>query len=457
MTSPTVTAPTSLSYEVKRTLWLAGPLVVGQLTNFGMNFVDTVMAGRLGTVDLGAIAIGSSIWAAGFLFVLGVLLAVSAAVSRLDGAGELKKVGAFVRQALWLALALSMALYIYARSGEWVMETMAVDSAVAGLAMDYLRAISWGAPALILMLVLRFFSEGTGKTGPTMYVGMLGILCNIPLNAVLMFGLLGFPRLGAVGAGWATAIVFWLQFFAFVIWIYRRDHYQKYGVFSQFQGPDRREISALVRLGLPIGVMVFLEGGMFVASALLIGTLGALPVAAHQVAMNYAGLVFMVPVGLAGAITVRVGNALGREDPSGARRAGRVGIGLAMVFAVISASIIFAFPEAIVHLYTQEPDVVELAVSLIFFAALFQIADGLQVAAAGALRGYKDTQRPMIYSVIAYWLVGMVVGTYLTFAQGMGPRGMWFGIIAGLSVAAVLLGGRFLKLSKLSIEQTPKP
>lgn len=445
----------TLGHEIKRTLYLAGPLIVGQLTNFGMNFVDTVMAGRLGTVDLGAIAVGSSVWAAGFLFVLGVLLAVSAAVSRLDGAGEREKVGAFIQQALWLGMALAIGLWAFARSGEWVMNTMEVEPSVASLAMDYLRAISWGAPALVGMLVLRFFSEGTGKTGPTMYVGMLGIACNIPLNALLMFGLLGFPKMGAVGAGWATAIVFWLQFFAFAVWVTKRAHYQKYGLLKKIHGPDKREIMALVKLGLPIGVMVALEGGLFVASALLIGTLGAVPVAAHQVAMNYAGLVFMVPVGLAGAITVRVGNALGRGDAIAARRAGRIGIGLALGFAVISASVILLIPEWIVGMYTQVPEVAELAVSLLFFAALFQIADGLQVSAAGALRGYKDTQRPMIYSVIAYWLVGMSLGAYLTFGQGMGPKGMWMGIIAGLCVAAFLLGGRFIRLSQHTIELKP--
>ncbi len=452
--APTIVRPEqpTLGHEIKRTLYLAGPLIVGQLTNFGMNFVDTVMAGRLGTVDLGAIAVGSSVWAAGFLFVLGVLLAVSAAVSRLDGAGEREKVGAFIQQALWLGLVLAIGLWAFARSGEWVMTTMEVEPRVASLAMDYLRAISWGAPALVGMLVLRFFSEGTGKTGPTMYVGMLGIACNIPLNALLMFGLLGFPKMGAVGAGWATAIVFWLQFFAFVLWVTQRAHYQKYGLLRKFQGPDKREIMALVKLGLPIGIMVALEGGLFVASALLIGTLGAVPVAAHQVAMNYAGLVFMVPVGLAGAITVRVGNALGRGDAIGARRAGRIGIGLALGFAVISASVILLIPEWIVGMYTQVPEVADLAVSLLFFAALFQIADGLQVAAAGTLRGYKDTQRPMIYSVIAYWLVGMSLGAYLTFGQGLGPKGMWMGIIAGLCVAAILLGGRFINLSRQTIE-----
>ncbi|MCH8478647.1 MAG: MATE family efflux transporter, partial [Wenzhouxiangella sp.] len=213
-----MSAPT-LGHEIKRTLVLAGPLVIGQITNFGMNFVDTVMAGRIGTVDLGAIAVGSSIWAAGFLFVLGVLLAVSATVSQLDGAGRSHQAGEFTRQALWLALGLAMVLFLVARSADWVMGWLGVEPAVAELAAAYLRAISWGAPALCLMMTLRFFSEGVGYTRPTMYIGFLGIALNIPLNYALMFGNFGMPALGAVGAGWATAIVFWMQFLALASWI----------------------------------------------------------------------------------------------------------------------------------------------------------------------------------------------------------------------------------------------
>jgi multidrug resistance protein, MATE family len=439
---------TGLSHEIKRTLILAGPLVIGQLTNFGMNFVDTVMAGRLGTVDLGAIAVGSSIWAAGFLFVLGVLLAVSATVSQLDGAGRRKQVGEFTRQALWLSLFLALGLFWLVRGAGWVMDVLEVDPDVAGLSMGYLRAISWGAPALCAMMVLRFFSEGTGYTRPTMYVGLLGVACNIPLNYVLMFGKLGFPAMGAVGCGWATAIVFWLQLLVLAGWIAWRPRYRPFALYQRFSRPDSREIMALLKLGLPIGIMVFLEGGLFVGSALLIGTLGALPVAAHQVAMNFAGLMFMVPVGLSGAITVRVGNAIGRGDPLGARRAGQVGMGIALSFGLFSAAFILLFPELIVALYTSEPEVAQLAVSLLFFAAIFQLADCLQVSAAGALRGLKDTRIPMVYSVIAYWLIGLSLGWYLTFRLQWGPAGMWVGIIVGLSVAAVLLGGRFVRISR---------
>ncbi len=437
-----------LGHEIRRTLILAGPLVVGQLTNFGMNFVDTVMAGRLGALDLGAIAVGSSIWAAGFLFVLGVLLAVSATVSQLDGAGRRKQAGEFTRQALWLSLALALMLFIAVRSSGALMGWIGVDEEVASLSLRYLQAISWGAPALCALLVLRFFSEGTGYTRPTMYIGVLGILVNIPLNYVLMFGKLGMPALGAVGCGWATAIVFWLQLLALAVWIGWRPRYRPYALYERLSWPNRMEIAALLKLGLPIGVMIFLEGGLFVGTALLIGTLGPLPVAAHQVAMNYAGLMYMVPVGLAGAITVRVGNAIGRGDPEGARRAGQVGMGIALVFGMISATIMLLFPQWIVAMYTSDSEVVSLAVSLLFLAAIFQLADALQGSAAGALRGLKDSRIPMIYCVIAYWVIGLPLGGYLTFRADLGPAGMWIGIIVGLTLAALMLSTRFQRISQ---------
>jgi MATE family multidrug resistance protein len=446
-----------LGYEVRRTLVLAAPLIIGQLTNFGMNFVDTVMAGRIGKVDLGAIAVGSSIWAAGFLFTLGVLLAVSATVSQLDGAGRPRQAGEFTRQALWLALFLGAGLVILALSAGWVMDALEVEPVVAELAMGYLRAIAWGAPALVLMLALRFFSEGMGHTRPTMYVGVLGIACNIPLNWTLMFGNLGFPAMGAVGAGWATAIVLWLQLLLMTVWVAMRPQYRPFDVFGRFSAPNTREIWALLKVGLPIGFMVLMEGGLFAASALLVGILGALPVAAHQVAMNYTGLVFMVPLGLSGAITVRVGNAIGRGDPVGARRAGLVGMGIALCFAVCSALVIVVFPEAIVRLYTTDAEVIALAASLLIYAAVFQVSDGLQVAAAGALRGMKDTRVPMLYSVLAYWMIGMSVGWWLTFRAEWGPAGMWIGILTGLSVAAVMLTARYWRLSRQRILAAPLP
>ncbi|NEZ03034.1 MATE family efflux transporter [Wenzhouxiangella sp. XN201] len=437
----------NLPAEIRRTLLLAGPLIVGQVTSYGMSFVDTVMAGRLGALDLAAVAVGSSVWSAGMVFVVGLMMAVSAAVSQLEGAGRRRQAGELTRQALWLALMVSAVLFVLMRRGEWVMSLIGVEPAVADLANRYLLAISWGVPALAGMFVLRFFSEGIGYTRPTMYIGVVGILINVPLNYVLMFGKLGFPQLGAEGCGWATAIVLWLQLGMIASWILWRPRYRPFQVFSRFDGPDRREILALARLGLPIGLMVFLEVSLFVAAALAIGTLGTIPVAAHQVAINYSGLIFMVPLGLSGAITVRVGNAVGRKDRAGARRAGVVGMMMALAFGALSSLVIVLFPETIVRLYTSDPAVIALAASLLFFAAVFQLADCLQVSAAGALRGLKDTRVPMLYSILAYWLVGMSLGWWLTFRLDWGPAGMWCGIIAGLTVAAFLLGGRFMRIT----------
>jgi len=437
-----------IGYEVRRTLLLAGPLIVGQLTSMGMNFVDTAMAGRLGRVDLGAIAVGSSVWAAGFLFMLGVLMSVSPAVSQLDGAGRRLQAGEMTRQAFWIALGVAALMFVSARNAGWVMAALEVDPAVAGLALGYLEAMSWGAPALGLMFALRFFSEGTGRTRPTMYIGVLGIVINVPLNYVLMFGKLGFPALGAVGCGWATAVVFWLQLLALAVYIGLHRHYAPFELFRGISRPNLREIGGLLRVGLPIGITIFFEGSLFVSAALLIGTLGALPIAAHQVAINFASMAFMVPLGLAGAITVRVGNAVGRGDAPGARRAGLVGIALAVGFGLCSAVGMVLFPDWIARIYTGETEVIELASLLLVYAAVFQVSDCLQVASAGALRGFKDTRMPMLYSVLSYWAVGLTLGTWLTFGRGWGAPGMWVGIVAGLSVAALLLGGRFLRISR---------
>ncbi|MDX1625154.1 MAG: MATE family efflux transporter [Wenzhouxiangellaceae bacterium] len=455
--NPPQPAGTGLRYEVARTLLLAGPLVIGQLTSFGMNFVDTVMAGRLGAIDLGAIAIGSSVWAAGLLFALGVLMSVSPAVSQLDGAGRRRMAGELARQAIWIALGLSVLLALGARNAGWVMDVLDVQPDVAALALGYLKAMSWGAPAMTVMLVLKFFAEGAGHTRPTMYIGLLGIACNVPLNYVLMFGKLGMPELGAVGCGWATAIVFWLQALVLALYIRHRTLFRDFRLFSHFGRPSRREIGALLRVGLPIGVMIFFEGSLFVSAALLIGTLGALPIAAHQVAINFASMAFMVPLGLAGAITVRVGNAIGRGEPRAARRAGLVGIGIAVPYALCSATVMTLFPDWIARIYTADREVIDLAARLIVLAAVLQVSDGMQVAAAGALRGLKDTRVPMLYSVLSYWAVGLALGAWLTFGREWGAPGMWTGMIAGLTVAAVLLCSRFWRTSKRVIEGSWQP
>lgn len=436
--------------EIRRTLHLAFPVMVGQLAVFSMNFIDTVMSGRLPNRDvaLAALGIGGALWSSMLMFVLGTLMVVQPSVAQLDGARKKREAAAKTRQALWIALALAVPYFLLCYFSQPLLTAFRIDPVIVPTSAAYLRAMSWGAPALCLVLLLRFFSEGTGHTRPTMLYGVAGALLNIPLNYVLMFGKLGLPALGTVGCGIATSIVLWLQFLMLFAYIRTHRHYEPFELMSKFEKPDWREIWELLKVGVPIAVAIFVEGSLFVMAALLIGRLGPVPAAAHLIAINFAALMFMIPVGLSSAVSIRVGNALGRGDPRGARYAGLIGVLIILAIQTVSASMMFLFPEAIVRLYTNDALIAPLAVSLLFYAAVFQYPDGLQIVASGALRGFKDTRRPVLYMVIAFWLVGLTLGYHLTFAREMGPAGMWVGMIAGLSVASVLLLRRFNRTSK---------
>lgn len=434
--------------EALRTLQLAGPVIIGQLAGFGMNFVDTVMAGHLlDATALAAIAVGSQIWSAFLLLILGILLAVIPMVSQLDGAGRRHRAGAVLAQAAWLAGLLSLLMVLSVRNMEPLLNLLDAEAEVKPLAMGYLDALSWGAPGLCLGFALRFFFEGTGYTRMTMYIGLMGVGLNIPLNYLLMLGKFGLPELGVVGCGYATALVLCLQVVFMTLFVWRSRRYRPYQALRRWVWPRWRPIRELLVVGLPIGISIFFEGSLFIGAGLLIVQLGTTALAAHQIALNFASLTFMIPLGMASAITVRVGNAIGRGDPLMARYLGIAGILLALGFQSISSLIMLLMPHQVVGLYTHDVPVTELAVGLLFYAAIFQISDGIQVCAAGGLRGLKDTRVPMVLTVIAYWLVGMTTGYLLTFQMEMGPAGMWIGMIAGLTVAALLLTRRFLASS----------
>jgi MATE family multidrug resistance protein len=445
--------------EIWRTMQLATPVIVGQVAVFSMNFVDTVMAGRLPNkeVALAALGIGGAVWSSMLMFVIGTLMAVQPSVAQLDGA-QMKSEAAYqTRQAFWIALALGVPYWFLCQFSEPLLTAFAIDPQIVPHAVGYLKAISWGAPGLCLVLLLRYFSEGTGNTNPTMFYGVAGALLNIPLNYVLMFGKLGFPALGTVGCGYATSIVIWLQFVFLLAYVATHRHYRPFSLLSRLDLPDFNTILGLLKIGLPIAVAIAVEGSLFVGAALLIGRLGPVPAAAHLVAINFSALVFMIPIGLASAISIRVGNALGRGDPHAARYAGRIGLLIVLFFQTISASAMFLFPEMIVRIYTDDFAVGSLAVSLLFYSAIFQYPDGIQMVMAGALRGYKDTRMPMLYTMVAFWIIGMTLGYTLTFNRGMGPAGMWIGMIAGLTVAAALMLRRFRHTSDRFIATASQP
>ena len=430
--------------EMRVSLVLALPLVLGQVSSMAMNIIDTVLAGWHGPVTLAAVGVGSAVWSVVILVSIGVLMAVPPTVSQLNGAGRRAEIGAVFRQAVWLALALGFGLFFVVRAGALALEPMGITAEARPEAIAFLRAISWGAPGLALYFCLRNLSEGVAWTLPTMVFGIAGLVLLAPLGWALMFGL----QLGAAGLGYAVAITLYCQCAALGAYLYRSPRFADLGLFDRFDPPRWAPIRGLLRLGLPMGVSVFMEGSLFVATALLIGKLGTTQIAAHQVAILMASLCFMVPLGVAMATTVRVGHAVGAGDPSAVRWSAAAGYSLAMLAQTLSAVVLVLAGTFLAGLFTQDPAVIALAALLMAYAAVFQYPDGLQAMSAGALRGLKDTRVPMFITVLAYWGVGLPLGYWFGLVKGQGAPGLWTGLILGLSVAACLLGWRFWRLAR---------
>lgn len=278
-----------------------------------------------------------------------------------------------------------------------------------------------------------------------MYVALIGLLVNIPANYVLMYGKLGFPELGAVGTGYASSIVYFVMFLGMFIFTYQFEPYRRFEIFKRFRLPEKKYLKELLGIGVPIGISSTMEVTMFAAVSLMASTISTLAIAAHQVAINFAALIFMIPFGLSVAISARVGNSIGRKRPDEARFRGFVGVGVCCCVMAVTATVIFLFPREIASIYTDDVAVIDLAIQLLFMAAIFQLSDGLQVSGFGALRGLKDTTVPMIVNLIAYWVFGIPVAWYLGFQMGYGAPGLWIGLIAGLTIAGILHNVRFYK------------
>ncbi|MEX0772745.1 MAG: MATE family efflux transporter [Balneolales bacterium] len=434
--------------EVNLTLRLGLPIIAAQLLHMSMSFVDTVMSGNYGTLDLAAIALGSSLFFPVYTLGGGILMALSPIISHLYGARQFDLIGKNVRQGIWLAFILSIPAILALRNLDILLIFMEIAPETLNITKGYISAIAWGLPGAFGFMALRYFNESLGNSRPVMYVALIGLGFNIIGNYALIYGRLGFPELGAVGTGWASAFVLWAMFASLFIYTYTKKNYKRFKVFQNFKLPDKQYMAEILKLGIPIGISSTMEVTMFALTTLLMGSLGTLAVAGHQIAINIAALTFMVPFGLSTAITVRVGHSLGRGSMPNARFAGFVGIGLSVLIMCCTAIVMFTLPGPITSIYTNDADVQAFAISLIYMAAIFQISDGLQVSGYGALRGLKDTKIPMYVNLLAYWVIGLPLGYFLGIYLEIGPEGLWIGLIAGLSVAALLHNVRFNALTR---------
>lgn len=432
--------------EVRATLVLAVPLALTQLAQIGMSFVDVVMIGRLGPAAMAGGVVGSAVFFSLALVSIGVIVAVNPTVSQAVGAGDEAAVGRAARSGLWLATLLGVPLVVLLGFAEPLLLATGQEPETARLAGVFLGAIRWGLLPDLWFTALRGLCEGLSRPRPVLVFVLAAAGLNAFGNWVLMYGNLGAPALGLAGSGWSTSLAMTAMAVGLGLYVHFAPSLRRHRVFAGLARPEGPAMRALFRLGWPIGIALGLEAGLFGVSTLLVGRFGAGALAAHQVALNAASVTFMVPLGIGMAASVRVGQATGAGDRAGAARAGFTGIGMGATFMLLSALLFWLRPAWVVWVYTgsnADPAVAEAAVGLLFIAAVFQLFDGTQTTAAGALRGLKDTRAPMLVAAVAYWAVGLPAALALGFGAGWGARGIWWGLTLGLAVAAVLLTLRF--------------
>jgi MATE family multidrug resistance protein len=445
----TATRRRLLRAEAGHNLKLAMPLIAAQLSFVGMHTVDTLMAGRLGAASLAAVAVGANIWFLAFVIFMGLFMSVSPIVAQRVGAGRpAAETGTLLRNALLLAVLLggvwTLLINVVA---DPMLDLLNLEPLTRRLAEGYLRAISWGAIPFCLCFVMRNGCEGNGATRAPVIAGVVALTVNALANLPLMYGYLGFPALGAIGTGWGTVVAVWSMTLVYAL-LYRLD--PRLHAMRLFDGRPRlsAELREIFTLGIPICASVVAEAWLFNLGALLMAHFGGSVVAAHQIAINFASLVFMVPLSIGLATAVRVGQAVGAGDARTAALRGRTGIMLGAAFAVLSAACMALFSRSVVALYTDVPEIANLAVRFLMLAAIFQLFDCLQATTNGALRGFKDTRVPMAVTVSAYWLAGLPIAAWLTLGTSIGPAGVWCGFIVGLAIAALGLGLRFQRRSR---------
>ena len=432
--------------EAAALLTIAIPSVIAQLSQMSMGFVDTLMVAQIGSRELAGVGSGAAVYFLVLVFCYGIISSIGPLVSQAFGSGDHDEIERVVIDGIWLALGLSaFGMIIYWNLG-MVLRLFGQQPEVIAIAESYVRAMSWGYPAVMLFGVLRTFADALGRTRVAMVISFVAVFINGGFNYLLMFGELGFPRLGAIGAGYSTAIVKWSMLAMILVYVFRSRDFERYDLWSRVGRPNFRRLGAILRLGLPIGAGQSMENGFFGLTSLLMGQISTTALASHQIAINCAAFTFMVPLGVSISISTRVGQAIGRRDRAAASLAGWVGIGVAGLFMVTTAILFFLFRHRIIGIYTEDPATLDYAAGLLMIAGAFQISDGLQVGAMGALRGLKDTARPLLTNMFAYWLIGMPAGWLLGFHLGYGGQGLWWGLTLGLSVAAVMHTLRFRKL-----------
>ncbi|TMJ15068.1 MAG: MATE family efflux transporter [Alphaproteobacteria bacterium] len=444
--------------ELRATVGLAWPLVLTNLTQSLIQSTDVLLLGWAGSAVLAAGTLGINVYYAFLIFGMGLVMASAPMMARELGARRhsVRDVRRTVRQAMWSAAAMVVPVWLVLWHTKPILLAIGQDPVLAAGAERFVRALMWGMLPALWYLVLRSFVSALEKPVWSLVVAAAGVLFNAVLNYSLIFGKLGFPALGLMGAGIGSTAANSFMFVAMALVVSVHPRFRRYRLFGRFWRADWERFRQVWRLGLPIAVTLALEITIFNTAVFLMGLIGAASIAAHAVALQIAAFTFMVPLGLSQAVTVRVGLAYGRRDREGIARAGWTAFTLGVSFMALMALVMLAMPHRLVTLFLDPADpanthVISLAVSFLFVAALFQVFDGAQSVGAGMLRGLHDTKVPMAYAALGYWVIGLLTAVGLAFGLHWDGVGIWVGLATGLAVVSALMLGRWIRRDRLGL------
>jgi multidrug resistance protein, MATE family len=428
----------TLRSQLRPTIRLALPLVMAEIGWMSMSIVDTMMVGRLpdSATSMGAVSLGSNIFMVLALFGGGLLLGLDTLVSQAFGAGEREDCHRSLINGIYLSVVLTPLLAAPIWLLPRLLRNIGVDPGVMQLAVPYSKALAYGLFPLLLYFAVRRCLQAMNMVRPVAFALITANIVNAVGNWVLIYGKWGAPAMGAIGSGWSTDVArvyMAIVLVGYLLWYDRRHRTE---LLKTPVDIDLTRIRELIVLGFPAAMQITLESGVFALVTALIARLGAIPLASHQIALNTVAFTYMVPLGISSAAAVRVGQEIGRKNPAGVRDAGGTAIFLGAVFMVLASALLLLFPRWIARMYTPDESVIRSSITLLAAGAAFQLFDGIQTVATGALRGLGDTRTPMLCHFTAYWIIGLPLGSWLCFRLGWGAFGLW----AGLSLALILIG-----------------
>lgn len=423
---------------------LALPILITQFCQAALGVVDAIMAGQVSALDLAAVAVGSGIWLPLFLLATGILIATTPLIGEAVGQHKQHDIPHITQQSLWTAAVIGIIGFIIVNLAPNVLSIMGVPENIQPIASQYLFGVSFGFPALAIYAVLRSYCEALGRPEPVTVISIIGLIADIPLNYIFIYGLYGMPEMGGAGCGVATAIVLWINVLLLAAYtaFTKRAQFAGTRFYHGFSGPSRQQIAKLLKLGIPIGISIFFEASLFSLGALVISPLGELATASHQVALAVTSQLFMIPISVAMALTIMISNRYGEKNLLALRQVQATGLIWTIIIAIICMLGVWLFRPQLAAAFTDNLEVRAQAMHLLLFALAYQLFDGWQVNVAGILRGMQDTTVPMWVTMFCYWMVALPMGIYLVRFTDVGAQGFWIALITGLFLASILLSLR---------------